>query len=122
MLFSRRRATRGPFVLRNILEPRAVSRAREETRVLISFNFGAFSPRARTPRQSFRAAAKLREDAIVLPRISAGNLPPEKISALGSQMVTTIKLIYRGKDRAESTRLARRYRARGKEIKGMKFE
>jgi len=37
------------------------------------------------------------------------------------QMVTTIKLIYCGKDRAESTRLARRY-AGGKEIKGMNFD
>jgi len=52
--------------------------------------------------------------------ISAGNLS-QKISMVSIQMVTTIKLIYCGKDRAESTRLARRY-AGGKEIKGMNFD
>lgn len=74
--------------------PAMFSATREKIRVLISFNFGTFFS-LRYDRAFARLPSSVRRNRSA--DISAGNLS-QKISVASIQMVTTIKLIYCGKD------------------------
>jgi len=72
--------------------PAMFSATCEKIRVLISFNFGTFFFAVR---QSFRTPSSARRNRPA--DISTSNLS-QKIFVVNIQMVTTIKLIYCGKD------------------------